>query len=129
LPFRKGQQQPLKRFGVLGSRRGGRQLAGRPGERLTAPVLDIAGLLRPSLAGWAGRAIRYPGPKAGTAGSMSTENASEPDPHRWRALGICLIGGFMVLLDVSIVNVALPSIKSGLGRARASCSGCYPAMR
>jgi EmrB/QacA subfamily drug resistance transporter len=37
-----------------------------------------------------------------------------PDPRRWRALTVCLIAGFMTLLDVSIVNVALPSIKVGL---------------
>jgi EmrB/QacA subfamily drug resistance transporter len=42
------------------------------------------------------------------------EDDSAPDPKRWRALAICLVGGFMVLLDVSIVNVALPSIKAGL---------------
>ncbi|HEX5495846.1 MAG TPA: MFS transporter, partial [Mycobacteriales bacterium] len=38
----------------------------------------------------------------------------EPDPHRWRALSVCLVAGFMTLLDVSIVNVALPSIRTGL---------------
>src|SRR4051794_27242026 len=38
----------------------------------------------------------------------------EPDPRRWKALAVCLVGGFMVLLDVSIVNVALPSIREGL---------------
>jgi EmrB/QacA subfamily drug resistance transporter len=38
-----------------------------------------------------------------------------PDPKRWRALGVCLAVGFMTLLDVSIVNVALPSIESSLG--------------
>src|SRR4051794_4383336 len=38
----------------------------------------------------------------------------QPDPRRWRALAVCLVGGFMVLLDVSIVNVALPSIREGL---------------
>ena len=37
-----------------------------------------------------------------------------PDPHRWKALAVCLVGGFMVLLDVSIVNVALRSISLGL---------------
>ncbi|MGY3678834.1 MFS transporter [Streptomyces sp. TE33382] len=37
-----------------------------------------------------------------------------PDPRRWRALAVCLVAGFMTLLDVSIVNVALPSIKEGL---------------
>ena len=37
-----------------------------------------------------------------------------PDPRRWRALTVCLIAGFMTLLDVSIVNVALPSMQNGL---------------
>src|SRR5512132_1384662 len=37
-----------------------------------------------------------------------------PDPERWMALGVCLAAGFMTLLDVSIVNVALPSIEQGL---------------
>jgi EmrB/QacA subfamily drug resistance transporter len=36
------------------------------------------------------------------------------DPRRWRALVVCLIAAFMTLLDVSIVNVALPSIQKGL---------------
>lgn len=39
----------------------------------------------------------------------------EPDPGRWKALAVCLVAGFMTLLDVSIVNVALPSIRHGLG--------------
>ena len=37
-----------------------------------------------------------------------------PDPDRWKALAVCLAAGFMTLLDVSIVNVALPSIEQGL---------------
>jgi EmrB/QacA subfamily drug resistance transporter len=44
--------------------------------------------------------------------------ADAPDPRRWRALAVCLVGGFMVLLDVSIVNVALPSIRVGLHAAQ-----------
>lgn len=36
------------------------------------------------------------------------------DPRRWGGLAVCLIAGFMTLLDVSIVNVALPSIQGGL---------------
>ena len=47
--------------------------------------------------------------------SANQGGADEPDPRRWRALGVCLVGGFMVLLDVSIVNVALPSIRDSLG--------------
>ncbi len=38
----------------------------------------------------------------------------EPDPRRWKALAVTLAAGFMTLLDVSIVNVALPSIQRGL---------------
>jgi EmrB/QacA subfamily drug resistance transporter len=37
------------------------------------------------------------------------------DPRRWRALVVTLAGGFMVLLDVTIVTVAAPSIQRGLG--------------
>jgi EmrB/QacA subfamily drug resistance transporter len=35
--------------------------------------------------------------------------------NRWPALAVCLVAGFMTVLDISIVNVALPSIRSGLG--------------
>ena len=37
------------------------------------------------------------------------------DPRRWRALAVCITALFMTLLDLSIVNVALPSIRAGLG--------------
>jgi EmrB/QacA subfamily drug resistance transporter len=36
------------------------------------------------------------------------------DPRRWRALAVCVSALFMTLLDVSIVNVALPSIGTTL---------------
>ncbi|MGH3378162.1 MAG: MFS transporter [Actinoallomurus sp.] len=39
--------------------------------------------------------------------------SDEPD-RRWQALAICLVAAFMTLLDISIVNVALPSIRSDL---------------
>ncbi|KJS52434.1 hypothetical protein VM98_31490, partial [Streptomyces rubellomurinus subsp. indigoferus] len=34
--------------------------------------------------------------------------------RRWEALAVCLVAGFMTLLDVSIVNVALPTVRAGL---------------
>ncbi|HEV2929706.1 MAG TPA: MFS transporter, partial [Propionibacteriaceae bacterium] len=40
---------------------------------------------------------------------------SPPDPARWRALAICLVAAAMTLLDLSIVNVALPSLRQSLG--------------
>lgn len=42
-----------------------------------------------------------------------------PDPARWRVLVVLLVALFMSLVDVSIVNVAIPSIQQGL-RATAS---------
>ena len=37
-----------------------------------------------------------------------------PDPNRWKALALVCVAFFMVVLDVSIVNVALPSIQVDL---------------
>src|SRR5918998_1938912 len=37
------------------------------------------------------------------------------DPTRWRSLALCLTASAMTLLDLSIVNVALPSLRSSLG--------------
>ncbi|WSR60804.1 MFS transporter [Streptomyces sp. NBC_01198] len=45
--------------------------------------------------------------------------AGRQDPSsRWRALAVCLTASFMTLLDVSIVNVALPSIRTGIGASQ-----------
>ena len=43
---------------------------------------------------------------------MTTDAAS--DPRRWKALAVLGVAYLMVVLDVSIVNVALPSIQSDL---------------
>ena len=48
------------------------------------------------------------------------EPAYEPHPHRWRILGVSLVVGFMALLDVSIVNVAIPSMRTGLDTSSAT---------
>lgn len=45
---------------------------------------------------------------------QATDPAYEPHPRRWRILGVSLVVGFMSLLDVSIVNVAIPSMREGL---------------
>jgi MFS family permease len=50
---------------------------------------------------------------------MSTETGTPPavgadDRRRWFALGVIVTAQFMVVLDISIVNVALPSIKTDL---------------
>ena len=44
-------------------------------------------------------------------------NTAGPDPRRWQALALVCVAFFMTVLDVSIVNVALPSIKTALNVA------------
>src|SRR5512132_840812 len=46
--------------------------------------------------------------------SVAPVASTRPDPNRWKALAVVLAAGFMTLLDVSIVNVALASIAQGL---------------
>jgi EmrB/QacA subfamily drug resistance transporter len=48
------------------------------------------------------------------------ESTYEPDPRRWRILAVSLVVGFMSLLDVTIVNVAVPSIRAGLDTSAAT---------
>lgn len=38
-----------------------------------------------------------------------------PDPRRWLALGVIALGTLMVVLDVSIINIALPQAQAQLG--------------
>jgi EmrB/QacA subfamily drug resistance transporter len=53
--------------------------------------------------------------------NIDRDPATQPQhPRRWRALTVSLAAAFMTLLDVSIVNVALPSIERDLGASAAS---------
>ncbi|WP_279579169.1 MFS transporter [Fodinicola feengrottensis] len=45
---------------------------------------------------------------------MTEDPPPGADPRRWKALAVTLVAGFMGLLDVSIVNVAFPSIQHAL---------------
>ncbi len=45
---------------------------------------------------------------------------AEADPRRWKALAVVCAAFFMTVLDVSIVNVALPSIGTALNFSRES---------
>ncbi|HEX9231558.1 MAG TPA: MFS transporter, partial [Jatrophihabitantaceae bacterium] len=40
---------------------------------------------------------------------------AEPDPRRWKALGVLGLIQFMLVLDITVVNVALPRIQHDLG--------------
>ncbi|WP_149551229.1 MFS transporter [Streptomyces marokkonensis] len=51
---------------------------------------------------------------AGDRDPGAPEDEYQPDPHRWRALWVTLVAGFMSLLDVTIVAVALPTVQKDL---------------
>jgi EmrB/QacA subfamily drug resistance transporter len=55
-----------------------------------------------------------------STGSARPSAATAPGGHGWRAVSIVLVGAFMALLDTTIVNVALPSIRAGLHTSSAS---------
>jgi len=48
------------------------------------------------------------------AGQAAPAATPDVDPRRWIALAVVLTAAFMVLLDISIVNVAIPSIQRSL---------------
>ena len=50
-----------------------------------------------------------------TPASDSHADNFVPDPRRWLAMAVLLIAGFMNLIDITIVNVALPSLQKSLG--------------
>jgi EmrB/QacA subfamily drug resistance transporter len=45
----------------------------------------------------------------------NTQQSQQLDPNRWRALIVIAIAQLMVVLDASIVNIALPSLQADLG--------------
>ena len=53
-------------------------------------------------------------PGAGPQPASPAPPSSDLDPRRWLALASVMTALFMVLLDVSIVNVAIPAIRSNL---------------
>jgi EmrB/QacA subfamily drug resistance transporter len=54
-----------------------------------------------------------------TAIDRQTTNAAD-DRRRWAALVVLCVGMLMIVLDVTVVNVALPSIQSDLGFSQSS---------
>jgi EmrB/QacA subfamily drug resistance transporter len=51
-----------------------------------------------------------------------TTQRSNPDPRRWKALSILALADFVVILDATIVNIALPSIGGSLHASTGSLS-------
>ena len=57
-------------------------------------------------------------PESMTAPAVNT-GTSTADPRRWKALGVLALIQFMLILDVTVVNVALPRMQHDLGFSRA----------
>src|SRR5688500_2176502 len=55
---------------------------------------------------------------------MST---SRPDPRRWKALWIIAVAQFLVIMDTSIIGVALPDIQQALGFSQGELSWVFNA--
>ncbi|AJM77074.1 MFS transporter [Rathayibacter toxicus] len=53
---------------------------------------------------------------------ITTDARPTSDPRAWRALIVLLAGMFIALLDTTIVNVALPTIRTTLGASEATLS-------
>ena len=50
---------------------------------------------------------------------VMTIEEMQADPRRWKALGVLALIQFMLILDVTVVNVALPRVQHDLGFSRA----------
>ena len=57
--------------------------------------------------------------RAVPVGPEPTSSGSAPDRRRWKALAVIALVQFMLVLDVTVVNVALPRIQTDLGFSRA----------
>jgi EmrB/QacA subfamily drug resistance transporter len=51
---------------------------------------------------------------------MSQTELTAPDPRRWLALAVIAVSQLMIVLDASIVNIALPSAQQDLGISNAN---------
>lgn len=51
----------------------------------------------------------------------------QADPKRWMALALLCLANFMVIMDTSIIGVALPAIKEALGYTQASLQWVFNA--
>jgi len=59
--------------------------------------------------------------------SAQAQQLLQPDPRRWGALALLCLANFMVIMDTSIIGVALPAIKEALGYSQESLQWVFNA--
>ncbi|RAV16732.1 MFS transporter [Paenibacillus contaminans] len=59
--------------------------------------------------------------------SSQAKSLSQADPRRWKALALLCLANFMVIMDTSIIGVALPAIKDSLGYTQESLQWVFNA--
>ena len=50
--------------------------------------------------------------------------STSPNPRRWSALAVIALAQFMVIMDTSIIGVALPKIQTDVGFGPTASRGC-----
>jgi MFS family permease len=60
------------------------------------------------------------------AGPITSQEPS-PDPRRWKALGLLSLAQFLIILDTSIIGVALPTIQQHFGFSQADLQWIFNA--
>jgi MFS family permease len=48
-------------------------------------------------------------------GQLQENKSNVRNPHRWKALGLLSLAQFVIILDTSIIGVALPTLQDYFG--------------
>src|SRR5919106_4873049 len=55
------------------------------------------------------------------------ESQESADPRRWKALAVVSVAQFMLILDLTVVNVALPNLGTDLDLSRSAFTWAFSA--
>ena len=64
-----------------------------------------------------------------TAARITPSGAAAPHPRRWAALAVLSASLLLIVMDVTILNVALPAISADLRPDASACSGWSTSTR